>query len=146
MASIKIKNISSGTVILSMPDIHFRRELTPGRVIPISKEVYDDMIYDPGIIGMIEDHYIALLGIPEEEAVIPQENVFDSNAIREMIEKEDITRFSKFIPNAAQSEKEEAVRIATELKTTNNAFVALIKKYCNVDIIEAISTVHKIEG
>ena len=48
MSEITIKNISTTTVVLALPDMHFRREIVPGRTIPISKEVYDALIFDPG--------------------------------------------------------------------------------------------------
>jgi len=36
MNKITVKNISSGTVVLSVPEINFNRSLAPGRVIPIT--------------------------------------------------------------------------------------------------------------
>ena len=62
-----------------------------------------------------------------------------------MLIKNDVTAFAKFIPTATAAEKESAVNLAIQHKITNNAIVALIKKYCDVDIINAISVAHDAE-
>jgi hypothetical protein len=36
MSKITVKNISSGTVVIAVPEISFNRSLSPGRVIPIT--------------------------------------------------------------------------------------------------------------
>jgi hypothetical protein len=62
-----------------------------------------------------------------------------------MFDKNDITGFAKFIPNATESEKDSVVKIAVDKGITSPAFVALIKKYCDVDIINAINMKHQAE-
>ena len=62
-----------------------------------------------------------------------------------MLLENDVTKFAKFIPNATEAEKESAVTLAVEHKITNAGIVALIKKYCDVDIINAISIKHDAE-
>ena len=62
-----------------------------------------------------------------------------------MLEKQDITAFAKFIPNAAPAEKDTVVQLAVDMGITNGGFVTLIKKYCDVDVISAINTKHLVE-
>ena len=62
-----------------------------------------------------------------------------------MFDTSDITAFAKFIPTAAQGEKDTVVKLAIEKGITNSAFTALIKKYCGVDVINAISIKHQSE-
>ena len=62
-----------------------------------------------------------------------------------MLVKGDVTAFAKFIPNATEAEKESAVTLAVEHKITNAGIVALIKKYCDVDVIKAIAAKHDAE-
>jgi hypothetical protein len=62
-----------------------------------------------------------------------------------MLLTNDITNFAKFIPHATAAEKESAVTLAIQHKITNNAIVALIKKYCDVDVINAINVAHDAE-
>jgi hypothetical protein len=57
----------------------------------------------------------------------------------------DVTAFAKFIPKATDAEKVSAVTLAVEHKVTNAGIVALIKKYCDVDVINAIAMKHDAE-
>ena len=146
MNKITLKNISSSTVIVSVPDISFRRELLPGRTIPIKQEEYDAMIFDPGIDMLIQGHFIKIDGLEEEEeAVNTEENIYEAADIKKMITEHDITSFAKFLPNASEAEKESVIKIAVAEKITDNGFIALIKKYCDVDIIAAINIQHQLE-
>lgn len=143
---IKVKNISSAFVVLTLPDLRFRRELMPGREIPVSEEEYETMMFDPGINILVQNHFISFSGVEEEKQVVVEESsTYDVKAIKEMLEKQDITAFAKFIPNAAPAEKDTVVQLAVDMGITNGGFVALIKKYCDVDVISAINTKHLVE-
>ena len=130
MSKITLKNISSSTVVISVPDISFRRELIPGRVIPIKQEEYDALIFDPGVDTLIQGHHIKFDGVEEDEQVIEQTHAYEASEIKKMIVNHDITAFSKFIPTATDAEKESVIKIAVAEKITDNGFIALIKKYC----------------
>ena len=52
---------------------------------------------------------------------------------------------TSFIPNATDAEKESTVNLAVEHKITNSGIVGLIKKYCGVDVIQAIAVKHDAE-
>ena len=142
---ITVKNISSSLVVLTVPDLRFRRELMPGREVPLSQDEYDTMMFDPGINAMIHSHFIRFSGVDSDKEAVQENKVFEVNEIKDMLEKLDITRFAKFIPNAAPAEKDTVVKLAVELGVTNTGFVTLIKKYCGVDIINAINTKHLVE-
>ena len=141
---ISVKNISSATVVLTIPDLRFRRTLVPGRSIPLSQEEYDTMMFDPGINVMITDHTLLFSGINDEQQV-DNTPVYEPSAIKKMLEEQDITSFAKFIPNAAPAEKDTVVKLAVDMGITNTGFVTLIKKYCDVDVISAINTKHLVE-
>jgi len=64
---IKVKNISSAFVVLTLPDLRFRRELMPGREIPVSEEEYETMMFDPGINILVQNHFISFSGVEEEK-------------------------------------------------------------------------------
>lgn len=145
MSQITIKNISTSNIVISVPEINFRRELSPKRVIPITREQYDDLMFDPGVSTLVRSHYIYIDGVEEETRVDEVTNVFDSTAIEKMLDELDITAFAKFIPTAAPAEKETVVQMAIDKGITHNAITALIKKYCGVDVIKAISIKHDIE-
>lgn len=143
--SIRIKNISTNLVSLYVPNIHFNRELMPGREIPVSQEEYEELIFDTGFMQLVSGHYVKILGVEEEQAVEVVENVFEASEIEKMLVKGDVTAFAKFIPHATDAEKESAVTLAVEHKITNAGIVALIKKYCDIDVIQAIAAKHDAE-
>lgn len=145
MSQITMKNISTASVIVSIPELNFRRELVPGRVVPITRAQYDDLMFDPGFTTLVRGHYVRVDGIDEDKQVEEVGEVFDSIAISKMLDAQDVTAFAKFIPTAAAAEKETVVKMAIDKGITNNAITALIKKYCGVDVIKAISVKHDLE-
>lgn len=146
MNTVNLKNISTATVILSVPELKFRRELIPGRTIVVSKEDYNELIFDPGINGLINDHYILVTGLENnEKAELQNIKIFDKTELEQMLDKQDITAFAKMIPTAAQAEKDTIVQLSIEKGITHPAFVKLIKQYCDVDIIQAINVKHQLE-
>ena len=146
MSKITLKNISSGLVVVVVPDIGFRRELVPGRSVPITEDEYDALVFDPGVDALIQGHTIKIEGVEEEQQAIETENVYEAPEIKKMLDDRNIVAFTKFIPNATDAEKDSVVKYAVENKVTDNAFVALIKKYCDVDIINAINIQHQLDA
>ena len=143
--AITIKNISTSLVSLYFPAIRFNRELMPGREIPVTDEEYEEMTFDTGFMSLVNGHYIKVNGLEEEQQVEVIENVFEASEIEKMLVNNDVTAFAKFIPGATEAEKDSAVTLAVEHKITNAGIVALIKKYCDVDIIQAIAAKHDAE-
>ena len=143
MSQITIKNISSATVVISVPEISFNRTLVPGRSIPITKEIYDNLLFEPGVQNMIRGGYIVASGVEEgAEVDVNKESIKDKASIEAMILNKDITAFAKYIPNASPAARETIVQCAVNNNITDNAFTALIKKYCGVDVITAITMKH----
>lgn len=142
---ITIKNISTATVVISVPDISFRRELVPGRTVSLTKDEYDNLVFDPGFNGLVRQHYIAVNGVEEGQKIDTVTPVYDAAKINEIFNKKDYATFAKFIPTAAQAEKDTVIRLAVDNNITDNGFAALIKKYCDVDIISAINNKHLTE-
>lgn len=141
---ITIKNISTSLVYII--GNNFRRALEPGREIPISRAIYDDLMYDPGFNNLLTGHFIIVNGVKDEDAVVVQsDTVYDISAISEMFNKKDYAAFAKFLPNATAAEKDTVIKLAVERGITDNGFTALIKKYCDVDVISAINFKHLAE-
>lgn len=147
MGKITLKNISSGMVVVLAPDIGFRRELIPGRAVPITEQEYDALIFDPGVDALIQGHTIKIEGVEEDQQVaVDNTTIYEAADIAKMLKDKDITAFAKFIPNATDSEKDSVVKYAIDNKIVDNAFVALIKKYCDVDVINAINIQHQLNS
>jgi len=139
MDQIKMKNISSATVTIILPMINYRRILKPGREIPLTRAQYDEFMAEAGATKLIDKHFIQITGKVDNMPIETEDNVFSAVDIAKMFDTKDYTGFAKFIPTAATAEKDSIVQLAVEKKVTDNAFVALIKQYCGIDIINAIS-------
>jgi len=143
--AIKIKNVSTSMVSLYVPQINLNRDLQPGRVIAVSPEDYDELTFDAGFNALVKGHYLKILGVEENQQVEVVSNVVEASDIENMLIKGDVTAFAKFIPKATEAEKESAVTLAVEHKITNPGITALIKKYCGIDVINAIAVKHEAE-
>lgn len=145
MDKITLKNISSARVVMTLPDIHFNRTLEPGRVVGISKEEYEEMSFNTGVQNLLTAGYIRFDGLEEDEEMVVVEDALDAKTIQKMIDDRDITAFAKFIPTASVAEKETVVKYVVDNNVTDNAFTALVKKYCGIDVINAIAIKHQAE-
>ena len=115
MGKITLKNISTATV--NIVSDKFRRELVPGRTVPISQSIYEDLMFDPGFNNLVSGHYIRIDGVENDTAVV----------------------IAKFLANATMAEKDTVVKLAVDNGITDGGFTALIKKYCGVDVISALN-------
>jgi len=144
--AITIKNVSSSDVSIWLPGVNFNRTFTPGRAVTITREVYDEMCNDAGTLALLRGHYIKVDGVEEDDKVEEDTSpVYDVEMINTMFNKNDVTGFAKFIPTATAAEKETVVKLAVDKGITSPAFTVLIKKYCDVDIINAINMKHQAE-
>ena len=143
---ISVKNISSATIDLILPFINFRRKLDSGRTIYVSEDELYELNNDAGFAAMVREHYIQIEGLEENEMPeLVSGTVYTAQDIGAMLDKLDVTAFAKFIPNAAPAEKETAIKLAIDKGITNPAITALIKKYCDIDVINAINMKHQAE-
>lgn len=148
MSNLSVKNISSAVIVLSAPNIRFRRELPPGRAIPLAENEYEELSFDSGFSALLDGHYLQVIGLDEDKEAVSVNNndsVYSATDIEQMLDALNITAFAKFLPTAAAAEKETVVKLAVEKGITNGGFTALIKKYCGVDVISAINMKHQAE-
>jgi len=107
---------------------------------------YEDLMYEPGMQNMIRGGYVKIDGVQEDRAVIEAPtNVKEKDEIIKMLDNRDITAFAKYIKIAPPAAKETIVQYVVDNNITDNAFTALIKTYCGVDVIQAISVKHQAE-
>ena len=147
MSKITLKNISSATVVIGSINSNIRsRSLAPNRVITLTPSEYEDLMYEPGIQNMIRGGYIKIEGIEEERKVIETpNNVLEKEQIIKMINNRDYAAFTKYIKIAPSAAKDTIIQYIVENNITDNAFTALIKTYCDIDVIQAISVKHQAE-
>ena len=147
MSKITLKNISSATVVIGSTNSNIRsRSLRPGRAITLTPTEYEDLMAEPGIQTMLRGGYIKVDGVSEDRAVIETPtNVKDREEIISMIQNRDIAAFAKYIQIAPSAARDTIVKYVVDNNITDTAFTALIKKYCDVDVIQAISVKHQAE-
>lgn len=138
---ITVKNISSATVVISAPDVKFRRKLAPGRTVNLSQEAYDEFTYNEGFTNLVRNGFLKVDGVNAEvnEIIEPAKTAVSTEELKSILEKRDITNFARIITNAAPATRDSVVALAVEMRVTDSAFSALIKKHCGVDIIDAIA-------
>lgn len=147
MSKITLKNISSATVVIGSQNSNIRsRSLAPKRSITLTPEEYEDLMYEPGVQNMLRAGYIKIDGVEEERAVIATpSNVKEREEIIKMIDDRDITAFARYIKIAPSAAKDTIVQYVVDNNITDNAFTALIKTYCDIDVIQAIAIKHQAE-
>lgn len=152
MEKIKIKNVSSSTVVISARDLDIRRKLIPGRTVLLEKDVVEELAYDPGFNNLVKAGYIAIIADTKEakqyiSEVLPdaKEQVITEKDIEAILNSRNIQELIKILKDATQATKESVVKIATSKKITDGGIAALIKKYCGVDVVQAISFSSQVE-
>lgn len=138
---IKVKNISASTATLICTDLRFRRTLTPGREIPMSREIYDELSFDPGFETMIRNGILKVSVQNEEniEVIKADKTAISVEEIKEIFDTKDYSKFAQVIKDASPATKESVIAIAVEKRIVDNGFAGLINKYCNVDVLSAIA-------
>lgn len=138
---IKVKNISSSNVTLICTPLRFRRPLTPSREIALTREIYDELSFDPGFQTMVEIGILKVSGAEEENAAVIESSMItlSREEIKKMFDDKDYTGFAKAIQDASPATKESIMAIAVEMRIADKGFASLIDKYCNTNILDAIA-------
>lgn len=138
---IKVKNISSSNVTLICAPLRFRRPLTPSREIALTREIYDELSFDPGFQTMVEIGILKVSGAEEENAAVIESSMvtLSREEIKKMFDDKDYTGFAKAIQDASPATKESIMAIAVEMRIADKGFASLIDKYCNTNVLDAIA-------
>ena len=138
---IKIKNIRNYTLYVIAPDFKYHRKLMPNREVSVAQEIYDELTFDSGFEKLVRNGSLKVTGVDEnisEVIEVPFETLSPAE-IKEIYDKKDYAKFTKVIQKASPATKESMAQIAIEQRISDGAFVSLIKKYCDINVIEAIS-------
>jgi hypothetical protein len=138
---IKVKNISNYTIYVIAADYNFHRKLNPGREISVTQEVYDELTFDLGFEKLVRGGALKVTGVNAEVSEVievPYETLTPAE-IKKIFEEKDYAKFTKAIQKASPATKESIIAVAVDNRISDNAFISLIKKYCGVNVIEAIS-------
>lgn len=147
MSKFSIKNVSTANTVLVCENLRFRRELAPNRSLNnLDQETFEELCAEPGIQVMIANGFLKVKAddeagqeIIKESAAEADREVLSYDEVKEIFANKDYTKFTKTIANATPATKDNFVRAAVEMKIVDNGFTALIKKYCGVDVMQAIT-------
>ena len=144
---VSIKNTSNSNVVISVPDLDFRRELVPSRTVSIEKEKFEELAFDPGLQSLIRGGFLTVSGLDEEEVSMVEAPLGETTTredVKKIYKAKDYAKFVKLVKNASPAAKEIITQVAVEEKLTDTGFVQLIKQYCdNFDVIGAINFQHQ---
>ena len=144
---VSIKNTSNSNVVISVPDLDFRRELVPSRTVSIEKEKFEELSFDPGLQSLIRGGFLTVSGLDEEESSMVEAPLGETTTredVKKIYKAKDYAKFVKLVKNASPAAKEIITQVAVEEKLTDTGFVQLIKQYCdNFDVIGAINFQHQ---
>ena len=67
MAKVRIKNISSYDVLITLPNVRYRRDLRPGQTSDLADDVFEEFNFDPGCRAYVRNGFIKV--ITEDEVI-----------------------------------------------------------------------------
>lgn len=154
-----IKNTSGFSILLSYPNAKARFDLTPNRQVSISEAVFEEMKYDAGTEDLLR--YGVIQFITEdgqkktlEELLNPTPNtenvseiedktdgkiVLSKEEVIKLLQEGTIAQFTKTVKNASAATLETIGQMAIELSVADGARTELIKKYCGIDVLQALN-------
>ena len=138
---IKVKNISNYTIYVIAEDYNFHRKLNPGREISVTQEIYDELTFNLGFEKLVRGGALKVSGVDEtvSEVIEVPFDTLTPQEIKKLFEEKNYVEFAKVIQNASPATKESVISVAVDMRLSDKGFVELIKKHCNINIIEAIS-------
>ena len=149
MAKVKLTNTSTATVYVESTLDNFKLILPPSRIVEITEKQYDGVSYDQGFQSLVGSGFIKVENPNEVENFnipVTEETKITKEEVKKIYSDKNYSKFTTLIQKASPAAKDVFTEVAVEMKVTDNAFVALIKKYCNnFDVIKAISFKHEAE-
>lgn len=143
---VVIKNTSTAAVVISAPDLNFRREIAPSREVRLEKELYNDLLFDQGFQSLVGAGFISFVsGNEDVEDIKPIEATITKEEMKKIYSEKNYSKFQEIISNASPAAKDVICEVAKELKVMDNGFLQLIKKYCDgFDVENAIHFEHQL--
>lgn len=145
---VKVKNLVSSRILLSVPDLRLRREWErKGAVKTIPFDQLSEAIYDPGVEALFRDGALGIddmevkiaLGLEAEGTTTPTEIIALDDAQRERYLKNmPIADFRQEVKKLPQEQLVELANYAIEKEIVNFDKAEILLKLTNIDIMSAI--------
>ena len=145
---VTLTNMCKHEVTISFPELHITRSFPrKGAQVKFDREVFMEMIYDPGLMNMLQDGVLFLddmdikkeIGLEPEDAETPQ-NI-------KMLSDKDIERYLKVMPASElkgvlktlkREQIDSIIDYAIEHEITDINRCDVLKKITGRDIIRAV--------
>ncbi len=145
MGKIKVKNLLNHDVIISVPDMRFRREIHPNQAVSIDSEKLDEAMSYEGVANLFRKGYLRIDSEPEDVDIEVFEDLgIDLEANHSLLSVEELVKIMqegtdqelKEILESTESSRKQVV-IAAALKADGLTYskMNMINKYTGENII-----------
>ncbi|MDD4876979.1 MAG: hypothetical protein PHQ86_07640 [Dehalococcoidales bacterium] len=143
---IPVKNTSNNELLISLPDIRFKRKWPAGATFKIDLSILQEAIYDGGFMTLMNKGILFIdskearveLGLEEEDAKEPTIKVYTGAQILKLLKASPTDEFVAALDSMSNEQRLMVADIAIEQKTTDINKAEAIKKACGVDVVKAI--------
>lgn len=146
MSKVRIKNISTYTVDVVLPNVRYRRDLAPGQIAPLPEDVFEEFNYDPGCRNWVKNGFLKVITEDEEvkSQLAPEPENVDVDVLKVLTEGT-VADLNKLLKNSTEVIRDKIVMLAVQNNITDAARCALIKSYCEVDVLTAVANQRAVE-
>lgn len=159
MGNLFIKNMTTATIGLSIPEINFKRSLAPNRSIPIDEKIAKELEYDAGAVSMLRNGAFIIydeddmvdsrkMGATElvvkglergtDDAMGTEQVILSEEEALKVVREGSVSDFTKAIKSGSDVTKMNLKEAVISLQKLDPVYVKLIKDYVGVDVLKAI--------
>lgn len=152
---VTVKNMSSATVSINIPNLNFTRELKGENAkTNIPFDTLYEGLSDPGIMVLFDEGFLYIedkqdridLGLEFEDESEPQgAKVMDSKSILEILERNEPMEIRTTLENLALEQRKKFAQVAIQNKIYNPGLAKFIMDYTGIDLLEAIQQFKELE-
>lgn len=141
---VQIKNLSSGRVYYSIPNLNVKRRILPQMTIELPFAEVQQGLYEYGIRVMFTDGILAVvgdqdaidLGLKAGQGIVENVAVTDEEIIKKL--RGPSTQLAEFLRQASVTVKENAGRLAVEKRIVEPNRVKIIEEFTGVNVLAAL--------
>ena len=141
---VQIKNLSSGRVYYSIPNLNVKRKILPQMTIELPFAEVQQGLYEYGIRVMFTDGILAVvgdqdaidLGLKAGQGIVENVAVTDEEIIKKL--RGPSTKLAEFLRQASVTVKENAGRLAVEKRIVEPNRVKIIEELTGVNVLAAL--------
>lgn len=136
----KVKNICNSKVLINLPNVRFRTELQPKQERPLPDEVFYEFLYDPGCINMVKWGFLGVIydNNVEDKIEVESKTGLDID-VKDLLTNKPVKELTEVLKEASPALKDEIASKAIELSIADQGRCNIIKKYTNIDILNAMA-------